>query len=112
VDALRRRKEQQELEANDALQSMERAHMKAAHELETLYERKLAIESSRSESGRCVCADLRVRVCVRWTALLWRRYKQLQAEKDDLECSGLEQLEMMRSAAAMLRLHSSTRSYL
>jgi hypothetical protein len=48
-EALRRRKEQQELEAVEAIQNMERAHMKAAEELESLYEKKLAIEAQRCE---------------------------------------------------------------
>ena len=37
----------QELEAVEAIQDMERAHMKAAEELESLYEKKLSIEAQR-----------------------------------------------------------------
>jgi hypothetical protein len=33
----------------EAIQNMERAHMKAAEELESLYEKKLAIEAQRCE---------------------------------------------------------------
>ena len=70
-EALRRRKEQQELEAVEAIQNMERAHMKAAEELEALYEKKLAIEA--------------------------QRYRGLLHEKEDLECSYEEQLEITKS---------------
>ncbi|KAJ1478335.1 WD40-repeat-containing domain protein [Baffinella frigidus] len=70
-EALRRRKEQQELEAVEAIQNMERAHMKAAEELESLYEKKLAIEA--------------------------QRYRGLLHEKEDLECSYEEQLEITKS---------------
>lgn len=70
-EALRRRKEQQELEAVEAIQNMERAHMKAAEELEALYEKKLAIEA--------------------------QRYRALLHEKEDMECSYEEQLEITKS---------------
>jgi len=70
-EALRRRKEQQELEAVEAIQNMERAHMKAAEELESLYEKKLAIEA--------------------------QRYRGLLHEKEDMECSYEEQLEITKS---------------
>jgi hypothetical protein len=67
-EALRRRKEQQELEMQEQMQEMERTHMKAAEELESLYERKLAIESNR--------------------------FKVLLSEKEDMECSYEEQMEV------------------
>jgi hypothetical protein len=70
-EALRRRKEQQELEAVEAIQNMERAHMKAAEELESLYEKKLSIEA--------------------------QRYRALLHEKEDMECSYEEQLEITKS---------------
>lgn len=70
-EAQRRRKEQQELEAVEAIQNMERAHMKAAEELESLYEKKLAIEA--------------------------QRYRGLLHEKEDIECSYEEQLEITKS---------------
>merc|ERR1719199_1217624 len=70
-EALRRRKEQQELEAVEAIQNMEREHMKAAEELESLYEKKLSIEA--------------------------QRYRALLHEKEDMECSYEEQLEITKS---------------
>ena len=68
-EALRRRKEQQELEAVEAIQNMERAHMKAAEELESLYEKKLSIEA--------------------------QRYRALLHEKEDMECSYEEQVRVL-----------------
>ena len=52
LEALKRSKEAQEREAAEAMQSMEVAHMRAAEELENLYERKLAAESARWEALR------------------------------------------------------------
>ena len=67
LEGLKRVKEAQEREAAESMQSMEVAHMRAAEELENLYERKLAAESARFEALRqekedmqCqfeVCAD-------------------------------------------------------
>ena len=52
LEGLKRAKEAQEREAAEAMQSMEVAHMRAAEELENLYERKLAAESARFEALR------------------------------------------------------------
>eukprot|EP00743_Colponemidia_sp_Colp-15_P006147 GILK01006607.1.p1 GENE.GILK01006607.1~~GILK01006607.1.p1 ORF type:complete len:1413 (-),score=360.36 GILK01006607.1:147-4334(-) len=46
-EQLKGRKNMQEREAAQALQAMELAHMRAAEELESLYERKLAIEAEK-----------------------------------------------------------------
>ena len=52
LEAVRRTKEAQEREAAEAMQTMEVAHMRAAEELENLYERKLAAEAARFEALR------------------------------------------------------------
>ena len=52
TEALKRLKESGEREALEALQTVEAAHMRAAEELEHLYERKLAVEAARWEALR------------------------------------------------------------
>merc|ERR1712086_92149 len=63
-------KEKQELEAAEAIQSMEEAHMKAAEELEALYERKLAMHAAR--------------------------YEEMRAARDDVQCQFEEKIEVMQ----------------
>jgi len=69
-ETLKRMKEKQELEAAEAIQSMEEAHMKAAEELEALYERKLAMHAAR--------------------------YDEMKGAKDDIQCEFEERIEVMR----------------
>jgi WD40 repeat protein len=69
-DALMRAKDQQELEAAESIHNLERAHLKAADELESLYEKKLAMEA--------------------------RRFKDMLQEKEDMECSYEEQIEVLK----------------
>merc|ERR1719313_2573571 len=69
-ETLKRMKEKQELEAAEAIQSMEEAHMKAAEELEALYERKLAMHAAR--------------------------YDEMKGRKDDIECEFEEKIEVMK----------------
>jgi WD40 repeat protein len=69
-DALMRSKDQQELEAAESIHNLERAHLKAADELESLYEKKLAMEA--------------------------RRFKDMLQEKEDMECSYEEQIEVLK----------------
>ena len=52
LEGVKRTKEAQEREASEAMQAMEVAHMRAAEELENLYERKLASEAARFEALR------------------------------------------------------------
>jgi len=69
-ETLKRMKEKQELEAAEAIQSMEEAHMKAAEELEALYERKLAMHAAR--------------------------YEEMRAARDDVQCQFEEKIEVMQ----------------
>lgn len=79
LEGVKRTKEAQGREASEVMQAMEVAHMRAAEELENLYERKLAAEAARFEALRqekedmqCqfeVCALAPTRVCVGG----WRR---------------------------------------
>ena len=52
LEGVKRTKEAQGREASEAMQAMEVAHMRAAEELENLYERKLAAEAARFEALR------------------------------------------------------------
>ena len=52
LEGVKRTKEAQGREASEAMQAMEMAHMRAAEELENLYERKLAAEAARFEALR------------------------------------------------------------
>ena len=52
LEGVKRTKEAQGREASEAMQAMEVAHMRAADELENLYERKLAAEAARFEALR------------------------------------------------------------
>ena len=51
-EELRRAREVQQREAVESIEKQEKAHMKAAEELEHLYERKLAMEAARWEALR------------------------------------------------------------
>tara|TARA_B100000768_G_C11266539_1_gene371354 strand:- start:1166 stop:2089 length:924 start_codon:yes stop_codon:yes gene_type:complete len=74
LEGIKRTKEAQGREASEVMQAMEVAHMRAAEELENLYERKLAAEAARFEALRqekedmqCqfeVCALAPARVCL------------------------------------------------
>ena len=74
LEGVKRTKEAQGREASEVMQAMEVAHMRAAEELENLYERKLAAEAARFEALRqekedmqCqfeVCALAPARVCL------------------------------------------------
>lgn len=74
-ETLKRMKEKQELEAAEAIQSMEEAHMKAAEELEALYERKLAMHAAR--------------------------YDEMKGAKDDIQCEFEEKIEVMKREHAV-----------
>merc|ERR1719313_2269314 len=74
-ETLKRMKEKQELEAAEAIQSMEEAHMKAAEELEALYERKLAMHAAR--------------------------YDEMRGMKDDIQCEFEEKIEVMKREHAV-----------
>eukprot|EP00658_Telonema_sp_P-2_P047119 TRINITY_DN3566_c0_g1_i2.p1 TRINITY_DN3566_c0_g1~~TRINITY_DN3566_c0_g1_i2.p1 ORF type:complete len:975 (+),score=316.30 TRINITY_DN3566_c0_g1_i2:221-3145(+) len=76
-ETLKRMKEKQELEAAEAIQSMEEAHMKAAEELEALYERKLAMHAAR--------------------------YEEMRAARDDVQCQFEERIEVMQREFAVTR---------
>jgi len=75
-ETLKRMKEKQELEAAEAIQSMEEAHMKAAEELEALYERKLAMHAAR--------------------------YDEMKGAKDDIQCEFEERIEVMKREHAVM----------
>merc|ERR1719506_2180760 len=75
-ETLKRMKEKQELEAAEAIQSMEEAHMKAAEELEALYERKLAMHAAR--------------------------YEEMRAARDDVQCAFEEKIEVMQRENAVI----------
>ena len=70
LEGLKRAKEAQEREAAEAMEQMEVAHMRAAEELENLYERKLASEAARFEA--------------------------LRQEKEDMQCQFEERLFVLR----------------
>jgi hypothetical protein len=88
LEGVKRTKEAQGREASEVMQAMEVAHMRAAEELENLYERKLAAEAARFEALRqekedmqCqfeVCA-LAPHTCVSWGMEARRAPKLLRA---------------------------------
>mmetsp|Transcript_38583 Transcript_38583/g.62503 ORF Transcript_38583/g.62503 Transcript_38583/m.62503 type:complete len:1299 (+) Transcript_38583:248-4144(+) len=61
-DTLRRRKEETEREYQEQIQTLERQHMKAAEELESVYERKLGMEVSRYAELEAQSDDIKYRM--------------------------------------------------
>lgn len=61
-EGLRRAKEEEARAAEEATEAMEVAHMRAAEELEHLYEKKLAAEAARFEAMRMEKEDMQSQV--------------------------------------------------